>query len=1173
MRIHTLKHSRMGRGLSLFLSLSFFVPIPFASAQSPIQTPKPVENKTLLILENLPSELASVKIVREARGDQNLPVIVILEDLHANSSAQMKILEILKWLYPKFSSIHVGLEGAEGPLHSEYLSIFKDFPKANEAMVQELYAKAEISGPELFLWETAQNQKPADLFGVEDPALYQKNLKTFRSMVQARPEIDAALGQIQSRFEWVLSRSVHPGLRRFMRERAKRKEISLVSNKAIYENASLRAYAEYLTEQAFKVLSIDLHLAQEQIRFPQLVRLLRYHESARELDFPTALREWKELSRIMRQKSRKEWERGTVQALDFYARNRGLLAEGADFRGALEKNAQSPGSSSRKLLEKIVLFSEAHSLELQDYPQFLNSFRLFTFSSEMDMEDLSEEIELLEQMLMNALANNDKEKDLIERVNDFELLGRLLHLKLTRQDMNAWSGRKSRVARLFEEVSAQKRMILEAALSKAEMFYQDAETRERHFLERLLQKRDGGLLVLVTGGFHVRGISDLLRENGLPHAEVRPRVLDHEDALYEKNMMEEEVDLSAFFRKPHPFQNKRNALLFKMVLEKGIPSLQESYGLDLSKTADVLQKSFQAHPWFSQVIAPNLNESGSTVRLVPRLNSQVAYASKAALSYPLILSENYLGAVVLTPQEGTQAETLVIEATDKGFIYRTEPVEKLEWNAGNLKITSGYLPQEILNQETEWDSQDPTPAEIPRPMIDFVRAQSQTFKRNAGRLQQKSAEEKKLYEEARIREFDAVLAQIQSYQGKVRFNEIIRYAEEMPKAELYEEIRKLSKPAFSEIIISFLNDSEIQSDPDSHWRTPLISRLFLETFHLTDKTLLKKAAQKHRILSRWSVWAKIFHHLALKRVHETQREIIPAIRIPQESGSIKQTPFEQLLSTTFSSEHFTQELNAMAVGDKVLPPRKIHWTQAAKASKQVLLNVFPVAESRLYYPVFLKTLQNDPAESRTDKLLAKVRAQLGPQLKGPWSWLGEKQPVPAHFIVMESGGVNFEDYRSLYILALQNKNNRVTIVAPISPREAQKMEAEIRDEAERLGIEPAFITILPAKGRVVQEALRAASHPAQQGRIVTGIIGRGVELESMPRVKEAIRINWGGLDKIQALVLSSRVLLQSLDTASIQIDEVNLKNWAAQNHSSLDQLSEILDTVLLSLGSSQNPKT
>lgn len=224
---------------------------------------------------SVPAKLGTLEDYYAPYAEHASPFIIHIQDAHTSPEAQKRIRDILKWLGRK-KPLLIALEGSLGPLHPEYLDFFPNYPRVNDALVQDLVEESILSGPELFAWERYQrSSSPPDgriqFVGIETPELYQANLKAYCDFFRHEEEITKKLKEFRGRLEFAQTKFFNPELRKFLREVERRKEGEYRSG---ISSPDLAAYLRFLAGAAFRHLRIDLRDRFEQIRFPNLTRLL-----------------------------------------------------------------------------------------------------------------------------------------------------------------------------------------------------------------------------------------------------------------------------------------------------------------------------------------------------------------------------------------------------------------------------------------------------------------------------------------------------------------------------------------------------------------------------------------------------------------------------------------------------------------------------------------------------------------------------------------------------------------------------------------------------------------------------------------------------------------------------------------------------------------------------------
>ena len=561
---HLFRRRFAGMALSFLLMWQGISPsLPPLSAQ------ESAAERTENFFKDFPSELGTVEDL-QLSGESNGPFIIHVQDIHSDPEVQKTIRGILKWVQTHFGKgeLVIGLEGAAGAIHPEYLDLFPGEPQKNAEIVQDLLKKGELAGTELLAWEEYRAARHDMKFlGLEDPGLYRESFEAYRKVLFAEAEITAALGKLEKKLELAKSRIFSPVLNEFFREKSRRKQGDYGAGDSL-QAVQLLPYISYLGRKSSETLQIDLTDKIEQIRFPQLVRILALQDIEKKFDPIKA-----------------EEQRKTLEL---------LLSPAAPVLLSKGKNL------NRRALEELSIFASGHKIDLNQYPDYFKKAGSEILKSEINPAALSEEMERIEGGLLEKWAAAPEQKQLVRRIRDFELLQKLLTLKLTRDEFE----------RLPLEMPVEND--LRPSFDFALQFYQNARKRDAVLLNGLLlEARGARAAVLVTGGFHTSGLSQVMKEKGIGYAVVRPKVKTLNDKnLLTKVFRDENAALPAELQK---FSlTKQEALFLKEILAAG----------PLQRAADAVNH----HPLLSGKIT---------------VSSASGNPSGHAMVYALITAKNY----------------------------------------------------------------------------------------------------------------------------------------------------------------------------------------------------------------------------------------------------------------------------------------------------------------------------------------------------------------------------------------------------------------------------------------------------------------------------------------------------------------------------------------------------
>ncbi len=609
----------MKKLMSTFTLLAYLGTLPAGRAPAyalNAPTAEAPESRGFLAPLVIPPELGEITDFSFDPGRAG-PLVVHIQDAHANPGAQENIVRLLEWLNHRNAraakngaapELWVGLEGADGAIHPEYFDFFPDYPEVNDAIVRDLAGKGEIAGGELFAWNQHRRGKSGAVFyGIEEPGVYRKNLRTYRTLLFQRGEINLLLDGLRRNFDLAKSQLLTPDLQRFLREKKRRRDGDYGQGAL---NPQLGPYLEALAKQAREQIKIDLRDAIEQLRFPNAARLLKAQDLLSAAEEPALLAE--------------------EQA--FFRQVESQFTPGAAREIHTAWQELEKGHFARPALEALLVKLKDAGVDFSTMPALTAHCGALMLQGEIKAGELSDEIELLEYWITERLIRNDAERNLLTLLERLDLLENILLGKLTNREFEkvlrygkelapSALDRNLRVLQAELPPLDKKNTTLEKYFQEALLFYHTAVKRDAILAARFLNgpgAADDAALpalgVLIAGGFHTTGIADSLARAGLNYVVVRPRMqADDHGMLYEKVMRDDHARFPAFHDAPE--LTKQEILLLRGLVETGIPALKESGGLSDAAAAQLALEAINRHPVLAGRLHASLENAGPLEKL------------------------------------------------------------------------------------------------------------------------------------------------------------------------------------------------------------------------------------------------------------------------------------------------------------------------------------------------------------------------------------------------------------------------------------------------------------------------------------------------------------------------------------------------------------------------------
>ena len=525
----------------------------------------------------IPYDVASTQEAAINGGDD---VIIHIQDAHSSLSAQYSIAKLLDTLVTDYDLSFIALEGASGDIDTSILRTFPD-KKIRKDTAAFLMREGRMSAGEFF---TITSEKDITLCGVEDDALYQKNVESFREVASERAGQSANVEKLLKQFS-ILGEAIYSEDMR-----------TLNKNCALHRDGVL-GFSDHWKNISFLAQQNNVDIS----KYAELSKLLESIDLEKEINFKKANRERRqlidELSKVM---NKADLEELVLKSLAF---KQGKLSQG-DYHKYLINLAKERDISA-DAYENLIMFT-----------------RYVSIYESIDLIGLYREMNTVEDGIREKLYRNADERELYRMTKMAQLLNQLYCMELT-------NGEFSYVADNYNELSAvrwattirdycQKYEVPIAGgydlsgiiegVDGAVSFYRDAEARNNAMLANTIRdmRKDGkNVAALITGGFHTDGLTGIMQKQGLSYLVVVPKfesgkerpyvaILTNKKKAYEKllDAGKYQLAVSAYFASEANDVGATKRFLNTFFYALGRVAVQ---GSDVQEASDEWYRSFSEH--------------------------------------------------------------------------------------------------------------------------------------------------------------------------------------------------------------------------------------------------------------------------------------------------------------------------------------------------------------------------------------------------------------------------------------------------------------------------------------------------------------------------------------------------------------------------------------------------
>jgi hypothetical protein len=414
------------------------------------------------------------------------PLVVHIQDVHEHQEAQLNISALINDVVQTGAVTLVGLEGAVGAFD---LAPYRSFPNKTvindvaDFMVQEHM----IGGGEHAGWTA---EKTPTLWGVEELGIYLKNINSFKDALPAQQRVQDRIKNWQFRLAQVKPAVFSAKLKNFDDNQARFRAGTL----------SLPEFMDLLGNTGKVQAS----------QYPSLVAFQKCLVMEKSLNFSLVEKDRGILVKQLTQAlSEKEISQLVQQTLLYRA---GKMSHGAYY-------------------DSLQTFCERKGVSFAKFPAMAAYIKYVLAAEQIQPEILLNELDAIQVDVASSLVRTPEEQAVHDLSQDLIRLTSLAEFKMSPRD---WADYERHRARILDTATRMDRLApggdpyggdLLKDLVPFEGFCQAALARDKTLIENLLAKMEEGnqkAAVLLAGGFHTVGMTDLLQKNKVSYVVFTP---------------------------------------------------------------------------------------------------------------------------------------------------------------------------------------------------------------------------------------------------------------------------------------------------------------------------------------------------------------------------------------------------------------------------------------------------------------------------------------------------------------------------------------------------------------------------------------------------------------------------------------------------------------------------
>ncbi|MFA6600200.1 MAG: hypothetical protein WCU74_04180 [Candidatus Omnitrophota bacterium] len=506
--------------LSIFVTVAFVLTNHFSGY---LYAQVPAMNESADARKTFPADLRDLRIpekmgsVEDVFSGKTSRAVVLIQDAHAVPAAQASISALIGYLGNEYGLTQVALEGAADELDAE---IFRTYPdkKALKQVFKTYHDRGNLAGgvaAAIFSGNngTRPGASEAKFFGMDDWELYQEGVGHYLAAMKAQKAIGERLKNEHEKLNGEKQKNYPERLM----------AIDLAVGRFEDNQADLLEVLKQLAAVKSPAKGSELEVLVQQMRLDQQETATYAKGAAKDGGQNDASATDVEIRRIAKQVKRHlQGKKGEAKG-----------AKGDSPRNAFNQKFQeyqtskiAPEAFALFLRELVVRYKLpvkvskvlGEKVRRQKRVEDIQGTKLFD-----DFEKYAEEVK-------TSLFENAQQRELNKRSRGLRLLDRFNKLELTHEDWESLKGDSPRVG-------------FDAEFAPHLAFYENAIRRDHALFSNLSRRLDGRgdssrALVAVAGGFHTRGLTRLLKENGISYVLLMPAIKEiPEETSYRDQML------------------------------------------------------------------------------------------------------------------------------------------------------------------------------------------------------------------------------------------------------------------------------------------------------------------------------------------------------------------------------------------------------------------------------------------------------------------------------------------------------------------------------------------------------------------------------------------------------------------------------------------------------------
>ena len=518
--------------ISEFVAVIFLFSVVSVDFARAAVVPLPTTNSLDMFKINDAGILKNFAKVTALKNFDSDTVVLNIQDFHMHPGVQQNISSIIKALVDNYSVKNVYLEGAYDEVDTNWLSNITN-SNFKDAVINKLTSDGKLTGAEIY---SINNNKQNFILPLEDKKLHKENIARLAKILADKPDVLIKLDNLEKELALYQKKYLSIDNKNFT-EVVQKHDSGKIDNGKFYKLlfAYLKKNSSVSNNSYGNIIEMNVD------DYPNISKYLKAYQLQNRINLKDLSEDLKALmGSLKKELSYEEYNKIITTTNNL-----------KDLDALISSLVVLPSEYKQKYATK----------QLQDFVEATKIYKEIN-----PVELINEERSLIEQ-IRGALSKNKVELEVSFLTDFFKYFKDFMVANISADNRQYFAEKIDTFISLWDKYSFYNKPMMELVerIPLINEYYNVNDYRNEVFMEKMKLKNNKfsnselpinsfssllnnkNIVVVITGGYHTKGLTDLLLKNNISYAVITPTVSGSVNNTYEKyeNAVKEEAKINS----------------------------------------------------------------------------------------------------------------------------------------------------------------------------------------------------------------------------------------------------------------------------------------------------------------------------------------------------------------------------------------------------------------------------------------------------------------------------------------------------------------------------------------------------------------------------------------------------------------------------------------------------